>query len=292
MRKIAVTGGAGFLGGFVIERLKSEGMKFVVLTRGEVKNDNYIQTDYSFESLNNVLADVDTVIHLAFSRKPSSLLTSYFEDINNTENLYRACVANNINNVIFASSISVYSDVSKLPWKENEENSPSSMYGLAKIICEELGNKYSLDFNLKIKNLRLAHLFGPAENNKYMINVFMDKAYKGEDITVNPCETVFREFLYVKDAANAIVESSKWPNLIGTFNIGNQEALNNIEVAQEINNTFGNKSKIIINRSLPKITKSSKMNSEKAMNKFFTPQYNFSTALKDISIIKKGETYV
>lgn len=292
MRKIAITGGTGFLGGFVIERLKNEGTKFVILTRSEAQNENYVQTDYSFESLSNVLANVDTVIHLAFSRKPSSLLTSYFEDINNTENLYRACVANSINNIIFASSISVYSDVSKIPWNESEKNSPSSMYGLAKIVCEELGNKYNLDFNLKVKNLRLAHLFGPSENNKYMINVFMDKAYKGEEITVNPCETVYREFLYVKDAANAIVESSKHPDLIGTFNIGNQEVLNNIEVAQKINNIFGNKSKIIINRSLPKITKSSRMNSEKAMNTFFIPQYNFSTALEDISIIKKGETYV
>ena len=113
------------------------------------------------------------------------------------------------------------------------------MYGVSKFSCELIGNIYNKKYNMNIKNLRLAHLYGFNEKNNYMINKFMRQAFNNQPLKLNSLG-VKREFLYAKDAASAIVMAISKSDIFGTYNVGSEESLNNYEVANSINNIFEN----------------------------------------------------
>lgn len=110
--KIAITGGNGFLAGYLERELEMLGINFVMLVRasGHHKNNcNYIETDYSAESLRKILCGKDSIVHLAGPRKVAQELSSYKDFFMLTKNLYEAAADIGISNIVCASSISVYS---------------------------------------------------------------------------------------------------------------------------------------------------------------------------------------
>src|SRR5699024_4529954 len=143
-----------------------------------------------------------------------------------------------ITNIVYASTISVYSNTDLLPWTEKQIPAPYLMYGVSKLTNEHIGNIYSTKRNMYIKNLRLAHLFGFNEKNNYMINRFFRQAFHREQLVLNAKSVAKREFLYAKDSAKAILCALKQKSISGTFNIGSGEALTNYEVANKINKVF------------------------------------------------------
>lgn len=164
------------------------------------------------------------------------------------------------------------------------------MYGVSKLANEYIGNIYSENKGLFVKNLRLAHLFGFNEKNNYMINRFFRQAFHGEKLVINGKSIAKREFLYAKDAAKAIVSSLKKYDLSGTFNIGSEEAFTNYEVAKIINSVFGNDGNLLINNpNSDEGIYSSYMDSSKAraiLN--FSPDYTFIKALNEIYKLMRG----
>src|SRR5699024_4621426 len=172
-----------------------------------------------------------------------------------------------IENIIYASSISVYSDESKLPWNEEQTLTPTSMYGISKLSCEMLGNYYNAKHQMNIKNFRFAHLFSFDEKNNYMINLFMRKAFNKKQLELNTQSHGKREYLYVSDAADAVLKGLNKEKLSGTFNIGSSSVYTNFEVASLINNAFDNKDNLVVlNPTEEDKTTSSYMDSSSAKN--------------------------
>ena len=135
--RVAITGGTGFLGRYVVEAIKSEGMVPVIITR-KVPNeleylDEYCVTNYTEESLTKILEGIDAVVHLAAKRATDSRIGSYKENEIITQNLYNACCKVDVKNVVYASTISVYSKEDCLPWKEEHLPVPYSLYGISKL---------------------------------------------------------------------------------------------------------------------------------------------------------------
>lgn len=266
------------------------GYQTAVLTRSSSENNNYIITDYTTNSLKEALKGFDAVVHLAAKRSNDKLIANYKENETVTQNIYEACVYNEINNIVYASTISVYSDITCLPWNEELLPDPVSIYGISKLSGEYLGNYYSRNYNLNVKNLRLAHLYGFNEINNYMINLFIRQAFNQLTLTLNTPSKAKREFLYVKDAAKAIELALRESTLCGNFNIGSGEALTNYEVAKKINECFHNEGNLIIKDNAASETiNSSYMDNKKAELKLkFTPDYSFDKALEEIKGLMKG----
>lgn len=289
---IAVTGGTGFLGRYVIDYLLGEGQTPIVLTRNIHNNvdvGNRV-TDYSKNNLIDKLKGIDAVIHLAAKRGSQDQICDFHDNEVITQNLYEACKENKITNIVFASTISVYSDVTQLPWTENQLPSPILMYAVSKLSNEYIGTIYSEKYGLHIKNLRLAHLFGFNEANDYMINRFLRQASRQEQLVLDSSGTSKREFLYAKDAAKAIGCALREKYVSGTFNIGSNEALTNYEVAAIINTAFNNVGNLIVkNPNAKEAINSSFLRSEKAkILLHYSPDYTFSSAVNEIYERMKG----
>ncbi|AWP35946.1 SDR family oxidoreductase [Heyndrickxia coagulans] len=284
--KIAITGGTGFLGRYLEEKLLKYKHEPVILTRKVIIDNNieYRFTDYSITDLIDNLADIDAVVHLAAKRGSQGRISEFHDNEVLTQNLYEACLKNEIRNIIYASSISVYSDETLLPWTEKHPPMPKLMYGVSKMACEYIGNIYSGRYGLKIKNLRFAHIYGFNEKNNYMINKFFRQAFNKKTLVLDSKSISKREFLYAKDAAKAILCALNTPEASGNYNIGSGEALTNLEVAKKINSIFKNEGNLLIkDQSASESIKSSYMESRKALNILnFKADYSFSSSLQEI----------
>ncbi|WP_033827560.1 NAD-dependent epimerase/dehydratase family protein [Bacillus andreraoultii] len=283
--KVAVTGGSGFLGKYVLNTLVNENYYPVILTRNNFESEFETRiTDYSKENLTKQLYDIDAIVHLAAKRGSQGKISEFHDNEILTQNLYDACFERGISNIVYASTISVYSGEQTLPWTEKHPPSPTLMYGVSKLANEHIGNIYSENKGLFVKNLRFAHLFGFNEKNNYMINRFFRQAFHGEQLVINGRSIAKREFLYAKDAAKAIICSLKKYDLSGTFNIGSEEALTNYEVAKIVNSVFENDGNLLFNNpNNDEGIYSSYMDSSKAKEVLeFSPDYTFIKALNEI----------
>lgn len=282
--KVAITGGTGLLGKALIPLIEAEGWEPIILSRSVCSEANIRQTDYSKANLIEKLSDCQMMVHLAANRGPKSEIAAFHPDEVLTQNLYEACIKNTIKNIVYASSISVYSNQETLPWNESVAIAPVSMYGISKYTNELLGNYYYQKHQLNIKNLRFAHLFGANEKNNYLVNLFMRLAYNHEVLTLHTQSTAKREFLYVKDAARAIIQALKHTESAGSFNVGSQLILSNYEVAEMINEVFENPHDIYIQH--PEVadkTASSFMTHDLAKKEIkFQAKYEFKQALTEI----------
>ncbi|GAJ38346.1 NAD-dependent epimerase/dehydratase family protein [Saccharococcus caldoxylosilyticus] len=289
--KVAVTGGTGFLGKEVISLLHQDQIYTpVILGRNSVADNvscEYRKTDYSIASLTNVLRDIDAVIHLAAIRGTNGSIADFYPNIIMTENLYESCRKLGIKNIVFASSISVYSDTTKIPWDEEQLPSPKTLYGISKITCEYIGNLYHRQYGLNIKSLRIAQVLGEGEKKGYMMNTFLDRAFEKKTLKVIGKSIAKREFVYVKDVARAILLALHKPDLHGVYNIGSGEAYTNLEIAKMVNNCFDNEDNLIYEDSLDEGIESSLMDSSKAKKELgYIPSFSFKDALNDIKKIK------
>ena len=281
--KVAITGGNGFLAGYLIDELLSKGHRVVLLSRGdgERKGIPFTATDYSEDSLRGVLSeDTDALVHLASSRVVEKSLDHYADLIKTTENLYGAALDAGVRNIVYSSSISVYSGEC-LPYSEQMPPAPGNMYGLYKLICEMIGNMYAKK-GLRVKNLRLAHLYGANEKNDYMINRFFRQAYAHEQLSVFCKSTAKRDMLYTKDAARAICLALEHGELDGTFDIGSEAPLTNEEIAKTICSVMSPELEVAVGDALETIS-SSFMDCSKAKALLgYVPAYSFEEATREI----------
>lgn len=289
--KIAIIGGTGLLGRYLIRCINEQRAHTpIIISRSSfnVQSDVIIRTtDYSIGDLIEKFEGMDAVVHLAAQRGSSKSIRDFEESIYITQNIYEACIKTKIPNIVYASSIAVYSGDVPLPWSEYNCPSPQTIYGISKITCEYLGNFYMREYGLDIKNLRFPPIFGLVDKcdkmKERMINKFMIQALEKEKITLFSNNSGSREFLYAKDAVQAIIKAIEAKTVRGTFNISSGETLTNQEIAETINTVFENEGNIVICERDSQVSESSFMTGDKAYNTIgFKPQYSFYNAIKDI----------
>lgn len=285
---IAITGSNGFIASHLINEIKNiEGgykLKLIDIMPNTLNYQyEYFKTNYSIDELKKILKNVDAVIHLAARRGKEDNLNYFYDNIRITENIYFACASLNIKNIVFSSSISVYSDQNNLPWREYQAIQPVSFYGISKAVCEFMSELYNKKHNLNIKSLRIAPVYGIRNDGNFMIDIFIRKAIKKEKLIVIGKSIARREYIYVKDVVNAILISLKKSEQKGIFNIGSGEALTNLEVANYICDVFANKYDVEYLENEDEQIESSYMDSSKAKELLgFYPRFSFKDGLLDI----------
>jgi len=289
--KIAITGGSGLIGSEICNNYEGK-HSFVILGRNSFYKQSgknmvkYIKTDYSVESLKKQLNNVNGLIHLAANRQPSRAQQLSVEDFSTniklSANIFEACKARGINNIINASSHYVYGKINKTPYSEDQKVSPDSLYGLSKLSTENLAHYYNTNSKMSIKSLRLSTVFGLRDNDD-LFNTFFKKAFHNETIKIYGTGKTQLAYIYVKDVASAIMSTIIHPELKGIINIGNGESISILSLAMSINEVFDNTGNIQFLKHKKSFPSEAIMNIKKSFELLnWEPQWSLSTMLEDI----------
>jgi len=264
MKRILVTGGAGFIGAHLSERLLDEGNEVICLDNfftGSKSNIVHLINNPYFELVRHDVtmsyyAEVDEIYNLACPASPihyqynpiKTIKTSVMGAINML-GLAKRIKAK----ILQASTSEVYGDPSIHPqpesyWGNVNPVGKRSCYDEGKRCAETLFMDYHVQNNVRIKIVRIFNTYGPKmhPNDGRVVSNFIVQALQNRDITVYGDGSQTRSFQYVDDLIEALVRMMDTPeDFIGPVNIGNPSEFTIKELAEKIIGLTGSKSKII-----------------------------------------------
>ena len=299
--KYVITGGAGFIGSNLVERLVKEGNEVHVIDNfsfGKLENCNkkahYCNIDLSqksnFNQVKEVCKNADSVFHLAcIARVQPSIKNPVEYEMNNTistVNILKASVESNVRRFIYSSSSSVYGNQTNLPLKEDFKTNPLSPYGAQKLYGEILCKTFSKVYGLETVSLRYFNVYGEKQNidgaYALVIGIFLNQKSNEKSLTVRGDGSQRRDFTYVGDVVRANILASKSEH-VGSgeiINIGNGKNKSINEIASYV----GGKIKYIEPVLEPFETLADNLKAKKLLN--WEPKQDVKSWIKDY--IKKN----
>jgi UDP-glucuronate decarboxylase len=260
--RILVTGGAGFLGSHLCERLLAEGNEVVCLDNfftGRKGNVQHLTANPAFELIRHditlpLVIEVDRIYHLACPASPIHYQYNPVKTIktNIMGTINMLGIAKRVKGrILFASTSEVYGDPAMHPQKESYWGNVNpigirSCYDEGKRAAETLMMDYHRQNRVDIRIMRIFNTYGPrmlADDGRVVSN-FIVQALKGEDITVYGKGSQTRSFCYVDDLIEGMVRLMNCKDFIGPVNIGNPEEYTILDLAKKIIAMTGSKSKI------------------------------------------------
>jgi len=261
--RVLVTGGAGFIGSHLCERLLGEGHEVVCLDNfftGSKKNIHHLLDSHSFELIRHditepILLEVDRIYNFACPASPvhyqynpvKTVKTSVMGAINMLGIAKRVRAR-----ILQASTSEVYGDPQIHPQTEDYWGNVNpigirSCYDEGKRVAETLMMDYHRQNGVDIRIVRIFNTYGPkmAEHDGRVVSNFITQALRGEDITVYGKGNQTRSFCYVSDLVEGIVRMMECENFIGPVNLGNPTETTILEFAEKIIELTGSSSKII-----------------------------------------------
>ena len=241
--RILITGGAGFIGSNLVEKLMDGNEISVIdnLSGGRKEFINPFIDKIKFhkidlaEEIDKYFSGVDEVWHLAAdpSVKDSSIET-FFKDVEITKNVLEACRKNKVKKIIFTSSSTVYGE-SELNTPENCETKPISFYGATKLACESLISTYCSLYKIQGFLFRLANIIGKNSTHGVIYD-FVGKLSKNkEELEILGDGKQTKSYLSVGDCINGlIIAKDNAKELVNIFNLGNKDKTNVKEIAEMV----------------------------------------------------------
>lgn len=250
MRKVLVTGGAGFIGSHLVEALYRKGDKVIVidnLSTGKIENIFPFLNDIEFikgdvndiEVLVELMKGVDVVFHqAAIGSVPRSIeepMDTHFNNSSGTLSVLIAAQKSGVKRVIYAASSSAYGDTPTLPKRENMNRLPKSPYAVSKVAGEFYCDVFSQVYGLETVALRYFNVFGPRQDpqSEYaaVIPKFIKLMIAGESPTIYGDGETSRDFTPVQNVVHANLLASIAENVSGEiFNValGSKVTLNEL----------------------------------------------------------------
>ena len=252
MKKAVVTGGAGFIGSNLVDKLIEQGIEVTILdnlSTGKKENINpkarFIECDISTASqvdLTFYINGADVVFHTAAKARvqPSidDPLTFNKANVDGTLNMLYASHQMKVKRFVYSASSSAYGNASKFPTPEEHSTNPLSPYGLQKYIGEQYCKLFSEVYGLDTVSLRYFNVYGERMllGGAYclVLGIFAKQMLEGKPMTINNDGKQRRDFTYVDDVVNAnILAASNLGDFNGeVFNIGNNKNYSVNEVAK------------------------------------------------------------
>ena len=270
-KRAIVTGGAGFIGSTLVEKLLSDQWHVTIIDNYDpfydksIKHKNiesfinspnvdFLEVDIrDFESLKeNLTGEYDVFVHLAAKAgvRPSIESPRLYQEVNvmGTQNLLEISKLRNIKQFVFASSSSVYGVNPNVPWSEDDfVLKPISPYASTKISGELLGHVYSELYGIRFIALRLFTVYGPRQRPDLAIHKFARKILENEPIPVFGDGSTRRDYTFVEDIVSGIVAAMHYDKTnYEIINLGNHRTVTLTEMIETIEDVFGKKA--IINR--------------------------------------------
>ncbi len=264
MKRILVTGGAGFVGSHLCERLLKEGNEVISLDNyftGQKKNIIHLMDNPYFEVVRHdvtspYFVEVDEIYNLAC---PASPIHYQYNPIKTVKTSVMGAInmlglAKRIRaKILQASTSEVYGDPQVHPQTENYWGHVNpiglrSCYDEGKRVAETLFMNYHTQNNVRIKIVRLFNTYGPNmhPHDGRVISNFIVQALKGQDITVYGDGQQTRSFQYIDDLINGMVKMmDSEDDFIGPVNMGNPGEFTILELAKKVIDMTGSRSKIV-----------------------------------------------
>jgi UDP-glucuronate decarboxylase len=269
MKRILVTGGGGFLGSHLSDRLIAEGNEVLCMDNfftGSRMNIHHLLDNKNFELIRHdvtfpTYVEVDEIYNLAC---PASPVHYQFDPVQTT----KTSVIGAINmlglakrlkiKILQASTSEVYGDPEIHPQPESYRGNvnpigPRACYDEGKRCAETLFFDYYRQHNVKIKVMRIFNTYGPRmnQNDGRVVSNFIVQALKGQDITIYGDGKQTRSFCYVDDLIDGMYRlMNSRDGFTGPVNIGNPGEFTMLELAEKIIDITGSKSKLVF-RALP-----------------------------------------
>ncbi|WP_049927391.1 NAD-dependent epimerase/dehydratase family protein [Halopiger goleimassiliensis] len=234
--RVLVTGGGGFIGSHVAERLADENAVTILddFSSGEEAHvrsfpaDRVIEADVRDESVvRSAVADHDVVVHMAAMMGVRRTLERPLEvlrvNLDGTRTVIEACVESDVDRVLFASTSEVYGDAPDVPYAEDDVKSPETNYAVAKRASERFVRAYSETHGLDHTILRYFNVYGPRQDSSeygFVIPKFVDRALSGAPIEIHGDGTQTRDFTYIDDAVDCTLAALGPAGRNETFNVG------------------------------------------------------------------------
>lgn len=300
--KFLVTGGAGFIGSWVVDYLLNHGKEVVVidnLSTGKRENVNKKARFYKLDIRDKKISRIferekpDYVFHLAAQIDVRKSIEDTVEDahinILGSLNILNNCVKHGVKKIIFSSSGgAIYGDECKIPASEDEKEKPMFPYGVAKLAVDKYLKFFKKVYGLDYVSLRYSNVYGPRQGSKGeagVVAIFIKNMLNGKKVKINGSGEQTRDFVYVRDVARANLLAL---NLYGIFNIGTGKETSVNRIFEELSGIIGKAEKF----NAPAIKGEqmrSCLNSDRIKKFGWIPEYDLEKGLKEtVDYFKRG----
>jgi UDP-glucose 4-epimerase len=234
MKRILITGVAGFIGSHIARRFLREGYEVVGiddLSGGDPAaiptGVEFIRADLAEPSTLSSLGGCRTILHLAGQSSGEISFDDPVADLHkntvSTLNLIRRGIESGAERIVYASSMSVYGAVEDAPIEESRRCAPLSCYGVGKLAAEGYLRIYQ--HKLPAVSLRMFNVYGPGQNLKNlrqgMVSIYLAQALERGSIEVKGSLERFRDFVYIDDVVETWWRAATYPTPLGrTLNVG------------------------------------------------------------------------
>lgn len=273
MKTYFITGGAGFIGSTLSEKLIKEGHKVVAIDNfcdfydTKIKENNvkellqnpnfklYRKDIRDKEAIKQIFDEnqIDIVMHLAAMAgvRPSIENPVLYQEVNcmGTQNILEEMKAHNIKNLVMASSSSVYGNCKEVPFREDMiVDFAISPYAATKKANEVMTHVYHKLFNMNVIMLRFFTVYGPKQRPDLAINKFTRLMLNNEEIPMFGDGSTSRDYTYVDDIVDGIIKSCNYvmenENIYEILNLGNSSPVSLKEMINTIAKVIGTEAKI------------------------------------------------
>ena len=254
-----VTGGAGFIGAHLVERLLGQGETVRVLDNldtGRKENLAHCLKEIDFwkgdirdkETVKKAMKGVDYVLHIAAQRSvPRSIddpLSNNEVNVQGTLNVLWWAKEADVRRVVCASSSSVYGDSQAMPLKEGYTPYPLSPYAVSKLVGEYYCEVFYKIYGLETVSLRYFNVFGPRQDprSQYaaVVPLFIEAGLDGRQVEVHWDGLQSRDFTYIENTVNATLLAATVPGAAGkVFNVGCGEDYSILDLLKTVEKIIG-----------------------------------------------------
>ena len=300
MKKVVVTGGAGFIGSHLVEELVKQGYNVVILddlSTGKLENiaellnkDNveFVQGSITeLPLLQKLFQGVEYVFHqAALARVPRSVddpLTANEVNITGTLNILLAARDNGVKKVIYASSSSVYGNTATLPQREDMPPDPLSPYALTKLAGEYYCNIFRQIYGLPTVSLRYFNVYGSRQDLKSqyatVIPAFIEMILQGLPLIIHGDGEQSRDLTFIDDVVRANILAAE-SDAEGTYNIGCGKSTTINQLAGSILNLMGKDLPPVHEKPRPGDPRHTLADVSKARGFGYEPEWNLEEGLR------------
>ncbi len=294
--KILITGGAGFIGSHIAEHYQGVADEIRVLDNlrtGYKKNLDGLNVTFiegsitDRELVRKAVEGVDYIFHMAALVSVPESMSKIDETIElncrGLLNVLEEAADAGVKKLVLASSAAIYGDNPTVPKLETMYPEPKSPYAITKLDGEYYLNMFRSIGKINTAAVRFFNVFGPRQDPKgayaAAVPIFIEKAVKGEDITVYGDGTQTRDFIYVKDIVGALTFVAEHPEVTGVFNAGYGGQITIEDLAAKIIAAAGSSSRVLHAPERPGDVKHSRACADKLRAAGWEPKHTLEEGL-------------
>lgn len=308
-RTVLVTGGAGFIGSHLVDRLLESEANVVCVDNFDPyyhrsikannisehqENECFRLVEEDVRNLANLKAkiteDIDVIVHLAAKAgvRPSVKDPVGFQEVNvmGTQNMLEFAKEKEVKQFVFASSSSVYGTNENVPWSEDDHVlKPISPYASTKVSGELMGHVYSELYDMRFLALRFFTVYGPRQRPDLAIHKFLRLMSNGEQITLYGDGSSRRDYTYIDDIIDGVMAAIGYEDsLYEIINLGNNRTVQLLELVEAIEKASGIEADKTHAPEVPGDVEQTWADVSKAKKLLdYSPNYNLEKGLKNFA---------